>query len=210
EAPELELEALAIPYPRRGSETLFGPCDHRDLVERSAARTERESGVSDQSQAQYTHAVDRSAAVRPATDEIERETGVDELLGHDIVEAARTHETDHVPIAREFDAIARDEEHSDRRPARRENAGFSIHDLESSPTHPVGMRAAAAEAVVTAHRVRIADRDRPTARRELAGVNGDTVGEHRAHRFVAGVGGSEGGCRRVGQQGPARGTVGPA
>ena len=96
-------------------------------------------------------------------------------------------------------------------PLRRDHARHAVDELERAAADPVGVRAPTPEAVAPGDLVGVVGhRDRSPARRELAGVGGDAVGEHRGDGVVARVGGGERRRRRVRQQRPAGGRVGPA
>jgi len=144
--PSLELEPLAITDSGRCPHALFGAGDHRDFVERSPTDTECEPGVPDQRQPQYAEAVDRSAALRTVAEEIEGEPTVDMLLGNDIVEAARSDQTDDIPVAHELDPCPRHEEHTDGGSAGSEQPRRTVDHLERTSADPVRMATATAEA----------------------------------------------------------------
>ena len=94
---------------------MFVRRDGCDLVEGAPAHTEGEAGMTDEREAQHADAIDRSSSLWPVIDQIEGEAAVDELLGHVVVETARTNEADDVPVAGELDGVARHEKDAYRR-----------------------------------------------------------------------------------------------
>ena len=209
--PQLVLEPFLFGEHGRVSHALLRRGERHDLVERAAADAEREAGVPDRGEPEYPDVVHRPAALGLVVHHVEGEAGVDDLFGHDVVEAAGAHEPHHVPVPREVDVVARDEEDADRGAVRRDHARRAVHQLERPTADPVRMRAAAAEAVAAADPVtHIIDRDRRSARRELSRVDREAVGTHRRHRVVACVRRRERRRRRVREQRPSGRRVRPA